>query len=278
MAYVNPRVRSFSQYLMTDDPPRALEAATATPASRAACARSKGKKKPAYKAFRLPLAVESYGASDVLWGLVRPYRKATTVTIEVDPPGKRGWRKLKTVKTTAHRRLRAARHPSQGQSYRVKWTLAERQAVRRRGRPRVLAPDHPSSLDGRPIGVQTRWTDNAASADLLDTMRTLRMHLLGIEVADATGTLARVGRRHLSLRRWRRARDGRAPDAALRRAPHAPDVASCGSTKGACVAPFSRHQIEDSPALSTGRHADEDPWRAKTYWYYEEPAVAVARA
>ena len=43
---------------------------------------------------------------------------------------------------------------------------------------------------------------------------------------------------------------------------------------GRLVAPFTRVQIEDSPILSSGRHADEDPWRAKTYWYYEDPAVA----
>ena len=40
--------------------------------------------------------------------------------------------------------------------------------------------------------------------------------------------------------------------------------------------PFTRHQVEDSPGMSTGRHADEDPWRSKTYWYYEEYAVARA--
>ena len=43
---------------------------------------------------------------------------------------------------------------------------------------------------------------------------------------------------------------------------------------GRLVAPFTRIQIEDSPILSSGRHADEDPWRSKTYWYYEEPVVA----
>ena len=82
---------------------------------------SKGKKKPAYKAFRLPLAVESYGVSDVLWGIVRQYRQATTVTIEVDPKGKKGWRKLRTVKTTATGvySLRVAH--KDGQKYRVKW-------------------------------------------------------------------------------------------------------------------------------------------------------------
>jgi hypothetical protein len=42
------------------------------------------------------------------------------------------------------------------------------------------------------------------------------------------------------------------------------------------VLPFTQHQVEDSPGLSTGRHADEDPWRSKTYWYYEDHAAARA--
>ena len=37
--------------------------------------------------------------------------------------------------------------------------------------------------------------------------------------------------------------------------------------------PFSAWQVEDSPALSDGRHAVEDPDRARSYWRFEEPAV-----
>src|SRR6185436_15535546 len=79
IAYVNPRVATFSQYLMSDDPPRSdgyryggFESGLIS---------SAGKEKPAYKGFRLPLAVERYDDSDVLWGLVRPQRGATQVTI-----------------------------------------------------------------------------------------------------------------------------------------------------------------------------------------------------
>jgi hypothetical protein len=108
-------------------------------------------------------------------------------------------------------------------------------------------------------------------------MRTLRMHLLGLEVADATGsTLGQVvdtypfdggGELEMVVLRLRRFGERRMlPVSELR------------LHDGRLVAPFSRRQIEDSPALSTGRHADEDPWRAKTYWFYEEPAVTGARA
>jgi hypothetical protein len=121
MAYVNPRVRSFSQYLMSDDRPRA-SALNKYAGFESGLRTSKGRKKPAYKAFRLPLAVENYGRTDVLWGLVRQHRQATSVTVQVDPKGKKGWRKLADVKTTSTGvySLRAT-HRS-GQRYRVRWT------------------------------------------------------------------------------------------------------------------------------------------------------------
>src|SRR5215213_165109 len=120
MAYVNPRVRSFSQYLMSDDQPRASEL-NRYAGFESGLRTSKGRKKPAYKAFRLPLAVENYGRTDVLWGLVRPYRQATSVRIEVDPRGKKGWSKLADVKTTGTGVFSARATHRKGQRYRVKW-------------------------------------------------------------------------------------------------------------------------------------------------------------
>jgi hypothetical protein len=102
------------------------------------------------------------------------------------------------------------------------------------------------------------------------------MHLLGLEVADVTGTvLGSVvdtypfdggGELEMVVLRLRRFGERRMLP-----------VSALHLHEGRLLAPFSRHQIEDSPALSTGRHADEDPWRAKTYWFYEEPEVAVSR-
>jgi hypothetical protein len=119
MAYVNPRVAAFSQYLMSDDPPRSdgyryggfesgLRNADGTP-------------KPAYEGFRLPLAVEVYGGHDVLWGLVRPQRAVTSVTIERKPSGK-AWRVLKTMNTTSTGVYALKTTHRGGQRYRVKWT------------------------------------------------------------------------------------------------------------------------------------------------------------
>jgi hypothetical protein len=41
---------------------------------------------------------------------------------------------------------------------------------------------------------------------------------------------------------------------------------------------FAKWQIEDSPELSCGRHAAEDPYRARSYWRFEEPAAYFAVA
>ncbi len=102
------------------------------------------------------------------------------------------------------------------------------------------------------------------------------MHLLGLELADCTGeALGQVvdtypfdggGELEMVVVRLRRFGERRMlPISELR------------LEGGRLVAPFSRMQIEDSPGLSSGRHADEDPWRAKTYWYYEDTVVVGAR-
>ena len=41
--------------------------------------------------------------------------------------------------------------------------------------------------------------------------------------------------------------------------------------------PFAAWQVEDSPELSTGRHAAEDPYRARSYWRFEEPGEPLRR-
>jgi hypothetical protein len=122
IAYVNPRVVAFSQYLLSDDPPRS--SGYKYGGFESGLISSDGKLKPAYEGFRLPLAVEAYGSSDVFWGLVRPLRAHTTVTILRQPKGK-AWRELKTVATTATGVYTLTTTHHAGQRYRVRWTAPD---------------------------------------------------------------------------------------------------------------------------------------------------------
>src|SRR5918911_877412 len=79
---------------------------------------SRGRKKPAYNGFMLPLAVKQYGASDVLWGRVRPATGPTQVTIQHKLGGGR-WKRLTVVPTSGVYGFRADHKVRQ--LYRVKW-------------------------------------------------------------------------------------------------------------------------------------------------------------
>jgi hypothetical protein len=116
MAYVNPRVATFSQYLMSDDPPRS--SGYRYGGFESGLRSADGKEKPAYKGFRLPLAVERYGSSDVLWGLVRPHRGTTQVTIEYKTSAGK-WKSLRTLTTTSTGVY--ALKTSRKRHYRVRW-------------------------------------------------------------------------------------------------------------------------------------------------------------
>ena len=116
IAYVNPRVVSFSQYLLSDDSPRS--SGYRYGGFESGLISAAGKKKPAYDGFRLPLAVERYGSCDVIWGIVRPLLGVTEVTIEYKTSAGK-WRTLKKLTTTASGvyalKTKRKRH------YRVRW-------------------------------------------------------------------------------------------------------------------------------------------------------------
>jgi hypothetical protein len=118
IAYANPRVAAFSQYLMRDDRPRSGPRLQRYSGFETGLKTSKGRKKPAYDGFALPLAVKQYGSSDVLWGRVRPATGPTQVTIQ-NKVGRGRWQRLTVLTTSGVYGLRAD-HRS-GQRYRVKW-------------------------------------------------------------------------------------------------------------------------------------------------------------
>jgi hypothetical protein len=100
IAYDNPRVVSFSQYLLRDDlPVEGVPAFDKYSGFQTGLFTAAGKAKPSYDGFRLPLAVRQTSSKRVsIWGLVRPATGATSATIEVR--GKTGaWHELMTVQT-----------------------------------------------------------------------------------------------------------------------------------------------------------------------------------
>jgi Cellulase (glycosyl hydrolase family 5) len=102
IAYDNPRVVAFSQYLLRDDlPVKGAPSFERYSGFQTGLFTAGGKPKPSYDGFRLPLSVRRSGTKRVsLWGLVRPAAGVTTVTIEIH--GKSGpWHTLTTEQTDA---------------------------------------------------------------------------------------------------------------------------------------------------------------------------------
>jgi hypothetical protein len=118
IAYANPRVAAFSQYLLVDDQPRRGSRLQRYSGFETGLKTSSGRRKPAYDGFVLPLAVKRYGDNDVLWGRVRPATGPTEVTIQ-RKLGDGGWKRLTVVPTSGVYGFRAAHRSNQ--RYRVKW-------------------------------------------------------------------------------------------------------------------------------------------------------------
>ncbi len=114
IAYTNSRVAQFSQYLLNDD--------KSSGGFQTGLKTYQGKKKPAYAAFPIPLAVESYGRRDVLWGLVRAYRRTTHVVVQSRVGRKGAWKTLRRVTTSTKGVYSFSTRHRKGISYRVRWT------------------------------------------------------------------------------------------------------------------------------------------------------------
>ncbi|HTN23217.1 MAG TPA: hypothetical protein VL120_04485 [Solirubrobacteraceae bacterium] len=135
IAYDNPRVTAFSQYLLRDsDPTGPKQYGGFESGLRFA----DGKPKPSLPAFRLPLAARRTGARKVsIWGLVRPASLAilggitpitppgtgvTTVTIVYADRGSSKFMTLRTVKTDARGYCTFSSAYRAGRRWNVRWT------------------------------------------------------------------------------------------------------------------------------------------------------------
>jgi hypothetical protein len=125
IAYENPRVKAFSQYLMRDDDrARGGLNGGSFPGFESGLEFANGKRKPAYAGYRLPLTVTKRGGRVGIWGKVRPATGATTAELEFQDRGG-SWRRLKTVRTDARGYFTASSANRKGRRWRVRWASAE---------------------------------------------------------------------------------------------------------------------------------------------------------
>jgi len=130
IAYANPRVVAFSQYLMNDDPARrARRRIDRHPGFETGLRTNRGRPKPSYRGFQLPLAVTRYGDSDVLWGRVRPARGVPAEVTIQRRVGTRGWRRLTALQVSPRGVFGLRTRHRRGQVYRAVWSRPDGSAL-----------------------------------------------------------------------------------------------------------------------------------------------------
>ncbi len=124
IAYSNPRVAAFSQYLLKDDPVGGEPGASVhggTVGFQTGLETYKGALKPLYYGWPIPLTVTKEKHGVALWGLVRPAIAATKLTVLVQPKGSKRFQTLKTI-TTNSRGYWSFNSSKPGEYWRVRWT------------------------------------------------------------------------------------------------------------------------------------------------------------
>ncbi len=123
IAWSNPRVAAFSQYLLKDDPLGGRAGSSVNGGFvgfQSGLEAVAGKPKPLYYSWPLPLTVTKHGHGYSLWGLVRPATGSTKLTVLVKRRGAHAYRTLKTVRTNSlgYWSLSSS---TQGVAWRVRW-------------------------------------------------------------------------------------------------------------------------------------------------------------
>jgi hypothetical protein len=126
IAYDNPRVKAFSQYLLRDDDPiKGVPKLARYGGFESGLRTAGGKAKTSLGAFRLPLVVRHLGARRAsLWGLVRPATGATTAVLEYRDGRRGAFRTLQNVTTGATGYFSVVVAYRKGRQYRLTWTPA----------------------------------------------------------------------------------------------------------------------------------------------------------
>jgi hypothetical protein len=124
IAWSNPRVAAFSQYLLRDDPLGGRPGSSVhggTIGFQTGLEYVNGKPKPLYSAWPVPLAVSKRGGGVSLWGLVRPAGGATQLTVLVAPGHGRHFRTFRKVSTDSLGGWSLSASV-RGANWRVRWT------------------------------------------------------------------------------------------------------------------------------------------------------------
>jgi hypothetical protein len=127
IAYSNPRVVAFSQYLLKDDPLGGAPGASThggTVGFQTGLETVGGTPKPLYYGWPIPLTVTKAGHGVALWGLVRPATGATSVTVLVKAKHSKHWRTLTTAHTNSLGYW-SVNSSVAGELWRVSWTSPE---------------------------------------------------------------------------------------------------------------------------------------------------------
>jgi hypothetical protein len=128
LAWAQPRIVAFSQYLLRDDAPvPGAPLAARYPGFESGLRTNAGKAKPALTGFRLPLAALRTGSKVSLWGLVRPATGRTTATVEYRSGS--SFKKLFTVTTDARGYFTRNTTFRSGRRYRLTWTQPDGQTI-----------------------------------------------------------------------------------------------------------------------------------------------------
>lgn len=123
IAWSNPRVAAFSQYLLRDDKLGGKPGSSVHGGFigfQTGLEEYGGKRKPLYYGFPVPLVVSRHGSGYSLWGLVRPATGATEVTVLVEPKGSSKYRTLAKAHTNAAGAW-TLNSSVQGSRWRVNW-------------------------------------------------------------------------------------------------------------------------------------------------------------
>jgi hypothetical protein len=122
LAYSNPRVKAYSQYLLRDDATLPGPPLDAYSGFQSGLELANGKKKPSYSSWPIPLTVTRTSATKVaLWGLIRPAIGTTGLEVEVKD-GKGPFKALfdRTTNPSGYWTAQSAFKP--GRVWRVVWT------------------------------------------------------------------------------------------------------------------------------------------------------------